>query len=171
MGWQKSGSGSLCYVSRKTVNGRTIIKYGGTGEKGRLAELTDENDRLRERVQLLEWELEEAIIQYQHEIAEVLVENELICLGFIQRNRKWIMIDRLREPLTEEEKSTIKQAKESKATGIYHDVTEPRLYALKVATERDETREAYIASCRILKIAPSNFDPPIYSKHSSPSLS
>ncbi len=171
MGWQKSGSGSLCYISRRTINGKTVSKYGGTGEKGRLAQLTDENNRLREQVQLLEWQLEESIDQYRYEMAELQIETGLICMGYIRRNRKWIMIDRVRGKLTEVEQATISQAKESKASGKYSDATKPRLVTLDIANRLEEAHKAYAASCKILKIAPSNFDQPIFSKNSSTALS
>jgi hypothetical protein len=116
MGWQKSGSGSRYFVTRQTRNGKTVTTYQGTGEAGRRAENEFLRLKLRRKLILLRFRLEEAIARYQEDLLLAIVENEQLNNGFIQRNRKWIPVQNLRRPLTQFEQDTISKAIEAKKT-------------------------------------------------------
>jgi hypothetical protein len=111
MGWQRSGSGTLYYVSRRIVRGKVVTTYGGTGARGRRAGKLDKKARLKRRIDLHQLELEEAAHQLLHEMTDEIIRQHLIYQGYIQRNRKWIWTDNLRSPLTELERAMIQEVK------------------------------------------------------------
>lgn len=113
MGWQKSGSGTLYYVSRRTINGKTVTKYGGTGDAGRRAEIWDLRTREEEKLEWQSWNAKISIDKFQEKLVNENIKQAFIVRGYIQRHRKWTRIDRVRRPLTEAEITLIEHIKKT----------------------------------------------------------
>ena len=103
--------GSFRYTHSIRVDGRVTSQYLGTGEKGRLAHEAILANRARLKKMVEDHALHNAMMDLAEQRIKDKSEELAVANGMVCRRSVWVPIDRLRKPLTAEEKRHIAAVK------------------------------------------------------------
>ena len=113
MAWETDRHGRTRYVQKVRINGRVKSISHGSNEAGKRAEQNLLQTRAAKREQRNKARERKNVLATYERTVKQIVEQTMICQGFVNRRGKWQRVSRLNKPLTPAESEHIKRIKRS----------------------------------------------------------